>query len=550
MDHTELSELTGSHTWWLAVVITLLIAAVVGFSGTSTLPIDAHESYVIETTREMIDRGELLVPYFNNTPRLKKPPLNYWLTAATAFMAGSTDRVLPWHGRLPSIMAGLGMVILTLLVGTRLYNRKVALLAALILSTSAGFFSYTHDARPEMFYSFCCTAGFTAFVFAVARVNNNRPSVLPSYAMWISYAMATLTKGPHLPLMFLIASLIFSRIRSLSWRKIWGLFRPLEGMIIFLLLTVPWWYALQQQLGGKGLSGSQLSGTLLTIHWSQILNPYYLYRPLQLLLPWLALLPFAIILFRRGQEQNKARFLLLLFVLVPALGLNLGPQFAWYYMLPSLVPLCILFAAGTVRIVGDSAPKQVARWTFRLFAVHFLLLLALILWAPFATAGSPSPVGYRTLFVLIVEGGVFAGAFFLYTRRHLNLIPCMIATAILFGVMFSTLGSTSLYWSEKRFYNITLSRLANEKADISTPLVTWNVNPAEYVYYTRRFIPQLRTETEIEEALAASPSGKMVLFLLLQDQGRLPKGIKVERLDSLPPHRKACILVLLQRSPS
>ncbi len=401
-----------------------------------------------------------------------------------------------------------------------------------------------------MLYSFWCTAGFTAFVFAIARVNDDCPSVLPSYAMWLAYAMATLTKGPHLPLMFLIASLIFSRIRKLSWRKIWGIFRPMEGMILFLLLTVPWWYALQQQLGGKGLSGTQLSGTLLTIHWSHFFNPYYLYRPLQLLLPWLALLPFAVILFRREQEHNKARFLLLLFVLVPALGLNLGPQLAWYYMLPSLVPLCLLFAAGTVRIVEDSAPEQVVRWSFRLFALHFLLLLMLILWAPYATARLPSPAGYRALFALIVEGGVFAGAFYLYTRRRLNLVPCVMATAVLFGVMFSTLGSTSLYWSEKRFYNVTLSRLANEKADISTPFACWNINPAEYVYYTHRFIPQLRTETEIDETLATSPSGKMVLFLLPQDQGRLPKDIKIERLDSLPPHRKASILVLLQRSPS
>src|SRR5690606_12275176 len=40
---------------------------------------DANEAFYVETPREMMERGEWIVPYFNGEPRLNKPPLSYWI---------------------------------------------------------------------------------------------------------------------------------------------------------------------------------------------------------------------------------------------------------------------------------------------------------------------------------------------------------------------------------------------------------------------------------------------------------------------------------------
>src|ERR1043166_7302908 len=48
-------------------------------AGTWSLPlIDRDEPRFAEASREMIQRGDYVVPYFNNQLRLDKPPLTYW----------------------------------------------------------------------------------------------------------------------------------------------------------------------------------------------------------------------------------------------------------------------------------------------------------------------------------------------------------------------------------------------------------------------------------------------------------------------------------------
>ncbi|HMC25369.1 MAG TPA: hypothetical protein VKH14_07830, partial [Candidatus Udaeobacter sp.] len=48
-------------------------------AGTWSLPlIDRDEPRFAEASREMIQRADYVVPYFNNQLRLDKPPLAYW----------------------------------------------------------------------------------------------------------------------------------------------------------------------------------------------------------------------------------------------------------------------------------------------------------------------------------------------------------------------------------------------------------------------------------------------------------------------------------------
>ena len=42
---------------------------------------DANEAFYVETPREMIERGDFVVPFFNYEPRLNKPVLSYWIVA-------------------------------------------------------------------------------------------------------------------------------------------------------------------------------------------------------------------------------------------------------------------------------------------------------------------------------------------------------------------------------------------------------------------------------------------------------------------------------------
>src|SRR5438046_3272487 len=71
-------------------------------AGTWSLPlIDRDEPRFAEASREMLERGDYVIPFFNNQYRFDKPPLTYWAQAASYAAFGEND----FAARLPSTIA-------------------------------------------------------------------------------------------------------------------------------------------------------------------------------------------------------------------------------------------------------------------------------------------------------------------------------------------------------------------------------------------------------------------------------------------------------------
>src|SRR6059036_3784642 len=89
-----------------------------------------------EIAREMRSSGDLLVPHFNGCPFLEKPPLFYWTVWLT-----SRIRALPAEaaGRLPSVLAAIGLLAVAYFIGLELYDRRTARAASLLLLTTFQF---------------------------------------------------------------------------------------------------------------------------------------------------------------------------------------------------------------------------------------------------------------------------------------------------------------------------------------------------------------------------------------------------------------------------
>src|SRR5215471_1816854 len=85
--------------------------------GIWSLPlIDRDEPRFAEASREMIERGDYIVPYFNNQLRLDKPPLTYWAQAASYGLFGQND----FAARFPSAVAAALTALSLLAWGSRL----------------------------------------------------------------------------------------------------------------------------------------------------------------------------------------------------------------------------------------------------------------------------------------------------------------------------------------------------------------------------------------------------------------------------------------------
>src|SRR5436309_4052760 len=100
-------------------------------AGTWTLPlVDRDEPRFAEASREMIERGDYIVPYFNNQYRFDKPPLTYWFQVPSYRMFGQND----FAARFPTAIAASLTALIIFAWGRRIENVRFGLWAAIVFT--------------------------------------------------------------------------------------------------------------------------------------------------------------------------------------------------------------------------------------------------------------------------------------------------------------------------------------------------------------------------------------------------------------------------------
>ncbi|MCL4219898.1 MAG: glycosyltransferase family 39 protein [Phycisphaerales bacterium] len=335
---------TRFHRFWFRrdSLFVLVLALYASFFGLATTEMEFHEIFVVQTAAEMQERGDYLVPHFNGELRLTKPPMNYWLTAACAWVRGA-DRPEAIDGRLPSALAGVALVVITILLGNELWSRAVGLSAGLILCGTFGFVKHTHSARPEMVYAALCAGAFLCFVAAWRRRGRSR---LP-WLGWVLVALAILTKGPQFPALMLGSLALGLALHAPSRRHIARVFRPVRGLLIVAVLSSWWWFAIRAAVGDETLADSQLLGSRFLLGFDAWHNPAYFYLIWALLLPWIFLFgPMLRAAVNRGSRRAAAARIMAIVVLGTILVLNFGHDKRPHYLLPILPIASLLMALG------------------------------------------------------------------------------------------------------------------------------------------------------------------------------------------------------------
>jgi 4-amino-4-deoxy-L-arabinose transferase-like glycosyltransferase len=116
-------------------------------AGTWTLPlIDRDEPRFAEASREMIERGDYVVPHFNNQFRLDKPPLAYWAQVVSFAISGQND----FAARFPSTIAAALVALSIFAWGARIGGSRVGLRAAIIFTLSLQTFLHAKAAVADM----------------------------------------------------------------------------------------------------------------------------------------------------------------------------------------------------------------------------------------------------------------------------------------------------------------------------------------------------------------------------------------------------------------
>ena len=217
-------------------------------AGTWNLPlIDRDEPRFAEASREMIERSNYVVPYFNNQFRFDKPPLAYWAQAGSYRLFGEND----FAARFPSALAAALTALSIFAWGSRIGGSNLGWWASIIFTLSLQTFLHAKAAVADMwlvlFVTLAHWAGYELLrdsLGAQSQVSLVRPAVAAYqyrtpwwWVFYLSLAFAFLAKGPigWVPLLTILSTRIFLSEPKLNQR-----FQFLFGSFLMLAIVAFW----------------------------------------------------------------------------------------------------------------------------------------------------------------------------------------------------------------------------------------------------------------------------------------------------------------------
>lgn len=435
----------------------LLAALVVVFAFAWFANLDMRSLFIpdegryAEIPREMVATGDWVTPRLNDLKYFEKPPLQYWMTAASFAVFGESE----WAARLPAALLGFLAMVMTGLTARRLWSPQAGLLAACVLGSNWGFYLSGQYLTLDMTLS--ALLGMALCGFLLAQRDDAAAGTRRNWMLfaWAACALAVLAKGligVVLPALTLVVYTVAAR----DWR-IWLRLYLLPGIALFLLITAPWFLLVQQRnpeffhfffiyehFQRYALSGHSRAGAW----W------YYLPILLLGLMPWTPALLAT--LFRRGDGQSKpATFRADWFCAAWALSVivffSVSRSKLPAYVIPAFPAIAMLFACRLRALVP--ALKWSA-WTLVVLSVLLLIgVEQLPSWRKFAALGPEGqtalPLLYSGLAILLC-GGLAAIA--LLRRCHSGQATLALAASsfVCWGAVFLFLQHTEEAFSAER----------------------------------------------------------------------------------------------------
>ena len=346
----------------LLIWASLLAVFYIGSCGYPRL-LDQIDGQYAGAAREMISRNDWLVPTQNSVPRLRKPPLAYWMEVLSLRSFGENE----FAARLPICLATFAWFIATAGLAYECTRDKlISLASALILATFFGTFQFSHLVMPEPVFAFLMTMSFWLLVRLAKKTPGDKlkPELI---LLWTSMSAAVLCKGTHgllLPLGVLSVASIFNRtLRPLCRRVVFSG----TGWLIFIALVLPWYLAVQHVYPGFILDqlGNEQANMLVSRRWpvdgDHLTFANFWLEQLASLFPWTLLLPGAAIVSLRVLRVNRrlssGALLLLLFFSIYAVSISFANLQDYYLLI--CFPVIAIWLAWSLR---QTFPAALSAW--------------------------------------------------------------------------------------------------------------------------------------------------------------------------------------------
>jgi 4-amino-4-deoxy-L-arabinose transferase-like glycosyltransferase len=328
---------------------------------------DWDEAIYARVSQEIIETGQWLTLQWEGRPYLRKPPLFMW---STAVLYGLFE-VSEFWARAVSALSGIGVLLLTFAIGSRVYGRAAAFLGSLVLLTSYQFVASARFGTTDVMLTFHILLALYAYL----RVQEGETRWW--LVAWLAFGLAFMTKSAAglLAPLAVISSVVLDRqvLLTVRSRRFW------LGALVAALLVLPWHILMLGQHGSafvdQYLGHSILERATGVVDGHSGDRLYYLDRLYRFFYPWALLAPFALVLTGRQALLGSApvRVLLVAALLVFGLFTLAETKLRWYIV--PLYPLLALF-------VGHLLRDAVLHWRSFAFTALALGFTGLVLTAP------------------------------------------------------------------------------------------------------------------------------------------------------------------------
>ncbi|GAA4465868.1 glycosyltransferase family 39 protein [Nibrella saemangeumensis] len=468
----------------------------IGFND-STMLYGLDETKNAQCAREMLARHDWIVPTFNGELRTDKPPLHYYVMMLAYRLFG----VNGFAARLGSGLMGALVILMTFRMAERNLSRQAATWSALVLLASLHFSVQFRMSVPDPYLIACLTLAFWSGYEALKTGKAKW-----ALATWMGMGLGALAKGPVallLPVLTAVAYLTVSR--QWSWSKV-GRLRPFSGILLFALVTLPWYWAVHQQTDGAWTQGFFMKHNVG--RYAAAMEGHGGFFGLPVLYVLVGLLPFSAFLpqaLRRAVQQRRENsfglFCLTVAGVIVGFFMFSGTKLP-NYTVPAYPFLAVLLGDELARLTQGWRTAPATRISFNVVAVIMLLLPAGIALALYLDPHLSHVAWAGGLFMLLPMGVLLM----LHFLRRQHLRPALLTIAGAFMVSAWVLyGLAYPVVDRENPVQVTLPSLAGRQ-----PVVGYkHFNPA-FVFYLNRCIPLLETPEQLHRQLLAHPETRVI----------------------------------------
>ena len=343
-----------------AVCLIACLAMLIALPGLQSMPVtDRDEARYAQASKQMMETGDYIDIRNLDEPRWKKPVGIYWLQVASAKTFGQGEESGIWSYRLPSALGIILAACLTWWALLPLISRNAALIAGLVVASTAATATEAHLAKTD-----AALLAATTLVFgALIRIYLNRGDSFSRahFLLWAGLGLGFLLKGPII-LIPLGGALLWLTVAERSTEMLRKLF-VLRGFLLFALIAAPWYIAIAIKTDGAFFAeslGRDLLGKVNQTAEKHGGPPgYYLGTVWLTFWPWASLILFALPLAWSQRRSEHIRILTGWIIPCWLLFALLSTKLP-HYILPILPAFAALIGLGFERATSSRTLRTIA----------------------------------------------------------------------------------------------------------------------------------------------------------------------------------------------